>query len=119
MPYIKQEDRIKFTAILRELYNLIQTEGELNYVITKILVDLIVKWEASYSTFNKIMGVLNCVTYEFYRIFVSRYEDKKILENGSVSNFLNTPDDITYEVQKIVKKEKELYGNDVINLEEE
>jgi hypothetical protein len=82
MPYIKQEDRKKFvdSFMLSGAF----TPGELNYQITRVLLEY---WNASsrnYQAINDIVGVLEGAKLEFYRRLVVPYEDKKIKENGDV-----------------------------------
>jgi len=60
-----------------------ETPGELNYVITKLLIDY-VGGEVSYQSINDVVGALEGAKLEFYRRVASPYEDKKILENGDV-----------------------------------
>lgn len=61
-----------------------QTPGELNYLITKIVSDYVLDHKISYTTYNEVMGVLECAKFEMYRRAVSKYEDKKIIENGDM-----------------------------------
>lgn len=76
MPYIKQTRRISCTNP--------NTPGELNYLITCLLLDYCEKHGQSYSTYNDCLGALTGAQLEFYRRVVAPYEDKKIKENGDV-----------------------------------
>jgi len=87
MPYISQEERKRFD---REIDALLakfkesspdRVDGQLNYVISRLLVNL---YEPRYFNYNRAMGVLASVTQEFYRRFVAPYEDMKIKENGDI-----------------------------------
>jgi hypothetical protein len=85
MPYINQEARRAFNDLANDLADNIETEGDLNYVITRICQ----VWEInqprrSYSVLNSIVGVLECAKQEFYRQIVSPYEDIKQKENGDI-----------------------------------
>jgi len=80
MPYIKKEQRSRIQQGEKP-----QDAGELNYFITTQLLQYLERKGRSYATFNEIMGVLNCVTQEFYRRWTAPYEDLKIQENGDVS----------------------------------
>jgi hypothetical protein len=60
----------------------IQTSGELNYVITRLLLDR--ASQPNYERLNSLMGVLECAKQEFYRRAVAPYENIKIKENGDV-----------------------------------
>lgn len=91
MPYIKSERRKelspKISPLLSYLDKEIISEGDMNYIITKICQKSMLC--NSYSEYNKIIGILECVKLEFYRRAVAPYEDKKIKENGDVyDNFL-------------------------------
>jgi len=86
MPYIKPEDRVPI--ILRRAIDgtvrLPQTAGELNYLITIMLLDYVTNHGKSYQTINEIVGVLECAKLEFYRRLAAPYEDIKIKDNGDV-----------------------------------
>jgi hypothetical protein len=94
MPYIKQENRKHFEKLLDEAkvsfnrendggHN-VMTEGELNYVITKLLHQYVLSKGVSYKTYNDVTGVMESAKSEFYRRYVAPYEDAKIKENGDV-----------------------------------
>jgi hypothetical protein len=94
MPYIKQEDREKFNEIpfdgvgkifpLREIGELCNNAGDLNFAITMILQHYIEKKGESYAVHNEIMGMLDCCAKEWYRKRVGPYENEKIEENGDL-----------------------------------
>ena len=79
MPYIKQTQR-KELAEGRPP----QDAGELNYQITRLLLEYLKSKGEGYAVFNEIMGVLSCASQEFYRRWAAPYEEKKIKENGDV-----------------------------------
>ena len=87
MPYIKMEDRKKYEEVLEKLIDLLKSQpieridGELNYVITRILKE---SYPLRYFNLNRAMGVLECAKLEFYRRVVAPYEDIKIKESGDV-----------------------------------
>lgn len=92
MPYIQQGWRGVFDPLLKPLAEYLSehpiSEGDLNYIITKILMMVLdgsfrIK-PASYRDLNLILGVLEAVKQEFYRRVVAPYEDKKREENGDV-----------------------------------
>jgi len=58
-----------------------RVDGELNYVVTKVLKEVYPLW---YFNLNRAMGVLECIKQEFYRRVAAPYEDTKIVENGDV-----------------------------------
>lgn len=89
MPYI--ERRSEFLNRIRDVDPLTtgegcKTVGELNYLLTSILHGFIIKHKLCYTTLNEVIGVLECAKLELYRQVASPYEDKKKLENGSVSD---------------------------------
>ncbi len=60
------------------------TEGDLNYLITCLILEYIVVKGLRYKTLNEIRGALENAASEFYRRLVVNYEDQKIEENGDV-----------------------------------
>jgi len=90
MPYIKKEDRKCFEESINALvFNLCARDdgpiaGELNYVISSILVRCMRRKKLCYKLANRMDGVLGCVCKEFYRRWVVPYEDIKITENGDI-----------------------------------
>lgn len=78
MPYIPKEDRLN----LKESSNL--TEGELNYLITRLLNDQINRKGLKYATINSLIGTLECAKLELYRRIAGPYEDKAVERNGDV-----------------------------------
>ena len=84
MPYIIPEDRQAIDEALKDLT--LSTEGELNYAITVLMHKYIKNKGLRYQHLNSVAGVLSCAQAEFYRTVVAPYEDKKIKENGGVSD---------------------------------
>lgn len=62
--------------------------GELNYAITCLclnyLGDIDPVDDNTYSDYNEVIGVLECVKQELYRRLIVPYEDEKCEENGDV-----------------------------------
>lgn len=83
MPYIDKSLRPRLDASLEYLIEDIQTEGELNYAITRLCKGFLSN-SPSYAEYNSVMGVLECAKQEFYRRMVTVYEDEKIKQNGDV-----------------------------------
>lgn len=86
MPYIHKDERAWIDALIEPLlehaaYNAPLTDGQLNYVITRILMS---NGRPGYAGLNASVGVLECVKQEFYRRVAAPYEDKKLQENGDV-----------------------------------
>jgi len=86
MPYIDQDARDRLIAGA-----LPDTEGELNYALTMLVLDYVKRHGASYSTYNAVIGVLQCAQYELYRRRIAEYEDGKREINGDVYH-LHAPD---------------------------
>jgi len=90
IPYIKSRDRVRIEFCtgkinpIGALIGAINTEGDLNYVITRLCHKFLEKKGKKYSTLNTIIGVLECAKQEFYRKVCSPYEDLKEKENGSL-----------------------------------
>lgn len=84
MPYIFKEDRGKFNRKITELNEFINTPGELNYVITRLVWLYLKTRGIRYSNLNEAIGVLECVKQELYRRVAGPHEDGKCDENGDV-----------------------------------
>ena len=80
MPYIKQSDRVEISSGAR----LAKTAGELNFRLTSIANEYLEARGQSYTTFNEVIGALECAKLEMYRRMVAPYEDHKMIENGDV-----------------------------------
>ena len=80
MPYIKTDDRPLLDKIIVQIPKEL-TMGELNYLITKILLTT---EPQCYIDYNALVGVLECVKLELYRRAIAKYENKKITDNGDV-----------------------------------
>ena len=82
LPYITPELRAKLEPFLRDFPQL--TIGEVNYVITKLILSRFLPENARYANFNEAIGVLECAKQEFYRRIVAPYEKQKRKDNGDV-----------------------------------
>lgn len=80
MPYIPETNRDN----LEQRYESPGHPGELNFVISRLLDEYVKTKGVSYSTYNEIVGVLECAKLEFYRRLVVGYEEQKLNENGDV-----------------------------------
>jgi hypothetical protein len=87
LPYIKASNRNKYEKILKNLVEILKAlppeeiDGELNYVVTKILKEV---YPLRYFHINKAIGVLECIKLEYYRRVAAPYENLKIKETGDV-----------------------------------
>lgn len=86
MPYIEDRKlREAFDEVIDDIINDIDSAGELNYVITRLVHQVIMRKGLRYKMLNEVIGVLECAKAELLRVVVAPYEDKKRLANGSVS----------------------------------
>lgn len=88
MPYIKQETRRRLDDLWDELgldKFVTGTDGQLNYIITKLIHNYIRERGINYNTINACIGILECAKLELYRMIAAPYENKKRIENDSVS----------------------------------
>lgn len=82
MPYISQEQRRDFDSLFATmLLSFKPTSGELNYIITRLILATQPK---CYDDYNKLVGVLECCKLEFYRRAVANYEQEKAAQNGDI-----------------------------------
>ena len=88
MPYIKRGVRGLYNGYIRNITNslnrrkkLTDISGELNYIITKILLDTNPR---RYKDYNSLIGVLECAKLELYRKKIAIYEDIAAAENGEI-----------------------------------
>ena len=80
MPYIDADARKRMDAGAKA-----GTPGELNYAITRIADDYLVrKGKLRYAHLNEVIGALECAKLEFYRRLAAPYEDQKIASEGDV-----------------------------------
>ncbi len=80
MPYVDAEARERLDGGAPP-----ETPGELNYAITKLVDDYLVrKGGLRYRHLNEVVGVMECAKLELYRRLAAPYEDVKIGEAGDV-----------------------------------
>ena len=92
MPYIKQERRKEIETSFLEASGFgVHTPGELNYVLTRVVVQYMDGQreasglpEPNYSILAEAVGALECAKLELYRRIAAPYEDRKRVENGDV-----------------------------------
>jgi len=86
MPYISPEQQYSLCSKLE--FPPIRTPGALNFIIVRLICwYLILKEEVTYSDYNEIVGVLECVKQELFRRRINPYEERKLKQNGDV--FIN------------------------------
>ena len=97
MPYIQQELRTRLNTKIIELVSEIRRASEeqgevkkeklvgvLNYTITTLVKTTYSIFPESYSIYNQIQGLFDCVAREYYRKEVVPYEEEKERQNGKV-----------------------------------
>lgn len=87
MPYISNKDREDLKHKLVYGGRSIETPGELNYMITRMIDQYLRDKNISYTSINEVIGVLECAKLELYRRIASPYEDVKLAQNGDVYGF--------------------------------
>lgn len=98
MPYIKEESRKLLDECIESMVEcfvhgnslsdeeFLQIAGELNYAFSRILSGCI--GSVSYKKIAVSTGVLENIKQEFYRRVAVPYEEKKIIENGDIKEYL-------------------------------
>lgn len=87
MPYIAQERRRRYEEAIAALGAAIDVEtpgGDINYIITRLLIGWMRKRGLSYAVLADAVGVMETAKLELYRRVAGPYEDRKIEENGDV-----------------------------------
>ena len=84
MPYIADEGRESLDCEIDRLSESINSKGEMNYAITRIIHNYINKNGMRYDTLNDAIGILQCAQLELYRHVIGPYEDTKIELNGDI-----------------------------------
>lgn len=83
MPYVTPERRQDLTATA--VVRCIPSEpGELNFCLTKVILEYLSFRGLRYQTINDIIGALEQAKDEFRRRVVHPYENLKLKENGDV-----------------------------------
>jgi hypothetical protein len=90
MPYIPQHMRcnnVSLDALCDAIvdHTAYSSEGELAYVLFRVVSAWLLQKGHSYGRFAQAFGVIETVKHELYRRIVSPYEDKKRDENGDVT----------------------------------
>jgi len=90
MPYIAPDPNRKEIDpnLTQELFNSIDNVGDLNYVVTRLALRLLMRQGVCYENLAGVVGTLILVPDEIKRRFLGDYEDLKIEENGDVPEFV-------------------------------
>ncbi len=86
MPYIKEEDRIKFRDVINEIDALssIKTKGELEYLIFTLMIRYKDTHEVNYSSLHDCCYAAAHCADEFRRRFLDVREDEARDLNGDI-----------------------------------
>lgn len=84
MPYIKKLDREIIDPLLSKLEEINLTDGDLNYIFTKLILNSLSKDKVNYQNLQNKIGMLECCKQELYRRLLTLYEDRKLTENNDV-----------------------------------
>ena len=86
MPYIKHVRRValEFKDNPMALGRLCESAGELNYVLTRVILGYLEAAPEGYAHYNAVLGVLSAVSQELYRRRIVPFEEQKCRENGDV-----------------------------------
>jgi hypothetical protein len=86
MPYITQADRSLVETQL-DLFGLDwapQNAGQLNFLVSTFMQNYMDANGLSYANVNEMVGALECMKLELYRLVAGPYEDIKADSNGPV-----------------------------------
>jgi hypothetical protein len=86
MPYVKQEDRVKYAKIINQIYDLekIETKGDLEYLVFALMKKFMSTRENRYSNLHEVVyAVMHCAD-EYRRRFLDKREDEAREINGDV-----------------------------------
>jgi len=88
MPYILPEpSRRVIDPHIQPLSEWIDTVGDLNYVITRLVMKFLLQKGVKYDNINAVAGVLQKVLAEFDDRVTRPYEDLKIVQNGDIPEY--------------------------------
>jgi len=90
MPYINKVGREIINPMLKHVNVEDMGAGELNYTITSLCHRWIARKGLKYINLAIVFGVLITALLELYRRIAAPYEDKKIRDNGEVSELEKT-----------------------------
>lgn len=82
MPYIKQEDRKILDAVVSNLGDILEVNGDLNYLLFALCKRHVTP---SYNNYKNFCGELRQCATEIERRILAPYEDKQRKSNGDVA----------------------------------
>jgi len=87
VPYIEESARHKFDKAIKELSTYISSKGDLNYVISEIVGQLLLRGEIGYTSISNWIDGVHGAERELTRRLLNPYEDLKITQNTDVPSF--------------------------------
>lgn len=84
MPYIPHNEQRRLRGKITGIIDHDTTEGDLNFILTTIIGEYVIKHGLRYKHINAVLGALQGCQSEFYRRVAEPYEDSKIAEGGDV-----------------------------------
>lgn len=84
MPYVTETRRDLLNPAINELGDFMQDVGDLNYIITRLTLRLLVRQGLNYENINSTLGTAQLAFAEMYRRIAAEYEDLKLRQNGDV-----------------------------------
>jgi hypothetical protein len=84
MPYILQSRRDLLDPAINDLGDFMQDVGDLNYIVTRLTLHLLMRDGLSYENINNTLGTVQLSFNEMYRRIAAEYEDFKLRENGDI-----------------------------------
>jgi len=94
MPYIAKEGRPPLNILIQNLTELIESKGDLNYVICELVGQLILKTKISYTQISEWIDAVDGAENELRRRLLEVYENLRIAENGDVPSFAQIFEDM-------------------------
>lgn len=88
MPYIKKEGRLPLDILIETIAELVNSKGDLNYVICELVGQLILGTKISYTQISEWIDGVDGAENELRRRLLDPYEDLKIAENGDLPSFI-------------------------------
>jgi len=82
-----EEANVTLKGLFKDLFigNKPPKPGELNYIIITLIHCYIERKGLCCTTLNEIIDVLECAKLELYRMVAAHYGDKRVKENGYIS----------------------------------
>lgn len=94
MPYIDELERERIDPNIPALSETLDNPGNLNYAITRLATQYLLRKGLKYANINEVAGVLQKVLAEFDERVTRPYEIHKQDENGDIPEYKQVQDKI-------------------------